>query len=72
LEINPEAIGALTNLAFALWQKGQLTDAGSVLQKALASAKSAGDEARAKTIAQFLTKLDTAINSSQVNSKTHK
>jgi hypothetical protein len=48
-----------------------LTDASSVLQKALASARSAGDEARAKAIAQTLTKLHETINSSKVNSKKH-
>jgi hypothetical protein len=71
LEINPDAVDALQNLAFALVQKRQLTDASSVLQKALASARSAGDEARAKAIAQTLTKLHETINSSKVNSKKH-
>jgi protein O-mannosyl-transferase len=71
LEINPDAVDAIQNLAFALVQKRQLTNASSVLQKALASAKSAGDEARAKTIAQTLTKLHEIIDSSKVNSKAH-
>jgi tetratricopeptide (TPR) repeat protein len=71
LEINPDAIDALLNLSIAFVQKGQLTNAVSVLQKALASTQSAGDEARAKKIAQMLSKLYETINSSQVNSKTH-
>jgi tetratricopeptide (TPR) repeat protein len=64
LEINPDAIAPLQNLAFALLQKGQLTDAISVIQKALASAKSAGNEERAKTIAYILANLHETINSS--------
>ncbi|MGA2508436.1 MAG: tetratricopeptide repeat protein [Chitinispirillaceae bacterium] len=71
LEINPEAIGALKNLAFALVHKGQRTDAILVLQNTLALAKSAGNDAQAKTIAQVITQLQEAINSSQVTSKTH-
>jgi tetratricopeptide (TPR) repeat protein len=71
LEISPDTIDPLQNLAFAFMQKGQLTDATPVLTRALALAMSAGDEARAKTIAQILTKLNKAINSSQVNSKAH-
>jgi Flp pilus assembly protein TadD len=71
LEINPDAIDPLQNCALALVQKGQLTDATSILRKALALATSAGDEARAKTIAQILTKLYKTINSSPVTSKTH-
>jgi tetratricopeptide (TPR) repeat protein len=69
LEIDSGAIDPLQNLAFTFAQKGQWTDATSVLKNALASAKSAGDEARAKTIAQILTKLYETINSSRVNSK---
>jgi tetratricopeptide (TPR) repeat protein len=57
LEINSDDIGALHNLSFSLEQKGQWTDATSVLTRALASAKSAGDEAQIKTIAQTLKKL---------------
>jgi protein O-mannosyl-transferase len=53
-EINPDNIGILENLVFTLAQKGQRTGADSVLGKALASAKSAGDEARATKIAQIL------------------
>ncbi|MGA2508579.1 MAG: tetratricopeptide repeat protein [Chitinispirillaceae bacterium] len=70
LEINPDAVGALKNLAFALEQKGQWTAATSVLQNALALAKSAGDEDRAKMITQIFTQLNEANNSSQVTSKT--
>ncbi|MGA2508301.1 MAG: tetratricopeptide repeat protein [Chitinispirillaceae bacterium] len=71
LEINPDAITPFQNLVFAFVQKGQWTDAALVLQNALASAQSAGDETRAKTIAQILTKLNKAINSPQVTSKMH-
>ena len=71
LEINPDEIRTLKNLAFALLQKGQWTDATSVLQNALESAKSAGDEVRATMIAQTLSELDETINSSRANSKTH-
>jgi hypothetical protein len=38
-------------------QKGQLPDAAQVLMRALALARSAGDEAQAETIAQILAKL---------------
>jgi protein O-mannosyl-transferase len=71
LEINPDAITPFQNLVFALVQKGQWTDAASVLQNALASAQSAGNEARAKMIAQILTILYETVNSPQINSKTH-
>jgi protein O-mannosyl-transferase len=71
LKINPYAISILKNLGIALAQKGQLTDATLFLTRALASAKSAGDEARAKAIGQILTKLNDVISSSQARSKTH-
>jgi tetratricopeptide (TPR) repeat protein len=71
LEINPYEIGALKNITFILGQKGQWTDAAWVLQNALAFAKSTGDEARTKAIAQIITQLHEAINSSKVNLKTH-
>ena len=71
LEINPDAITPFQNLVFAFVQKGQWTDAASVLQNALASAKSAGDEARAKMIAQTFMALDETVNFSKANSKTH-
>jgi protein O-mannosyl-transferase len=54
LEINPDDMGALQNLAFVLVQNGQWADATSVLQGALASARSAGNEARIKMIEQIL------------------
>jgi len=57
LEINPDAIDALQNLAFAFVQKGQWTDATSIVQKALASAKYAGNEEREKTIARILSRI---------------
>lgn len=69
LEINPDAIAPLQNLAFAYVQKGQWTEATSVVQKALALANSAGNEARVKTIAHILSKIHDAINSSTINSK---
>jgi protein O-mannosyl-transferase len=69
LEINPDAIGTLTNLAFALEQKGQWTDAISVLQKALASAKSAGDEAQAREISENLEMLSKRSGLFQKNSR---
>lgn len=71
LEINPDAVAPLQNLVFALVQKGQPTDAYSVIQKSLASAKSAGNEERVKTITQILLKLNEAINPSPVLSKAH-
>jgi tetratricopeptide (TPR) repeat protein len=71
LEINPDAIEPLQNLAFAFVQKGQWTDATSVVQRALDSATYAGNEERAKTIEQILTRIHEAVNSSKVNSKYH-
>ncbi len=70
-EMNPVDLDHLENLVFALVKRGRLADATSVLQNALASAKSAGDEARTKTIAQTLTNLYEAIISSQATSKAH-
>jgi tetratricopeptide (TPR) repeat protein len=69
-EINPDDIGILENLVFTLAQKGRRTDADSVLEKALASSKSAGDEARAETIAQILAELHKDGNPSPASSKT--
>ena len=69
LEISPDAIAPLQNLAFAFAQKGQWIDATSVLQNALASAKSSGDTVRATAIEQLLTKLNETIDSLQVTSK---
>ena len=57
LEMNPNEISTLKNLAFALVKKGQRGEATALLRNALASATSAGDDARAKTIMQILTKL---------------
>jgi protein O-mannosyl-transferase len=73
LAINPNNgdaqynLGALLDMmgrtaeAFTLVQKGQLIDAASALKRALVLAKSAGNEARAKTIAQSLAKLHEAV-----------
>jgi protein O-mannosyl-transferase len=69
LKINPDAIGNLQNLAFTLAKKKQLTDAYSVLSRALTLAQSAGDEAQTRTIAQTLAKIHQTIDSSKVNSK---
>jgi protein O-mannosyl-transferase len=57
LEIDPSGIGTLKNLAFTLAQKGQINEASAILQNAFASAKSAGDEERAKTIEWIYTNL---------------
>jgi tetratricopeptide (TPR) repeat protein len=57
LELNPNETSALKYLAFALSQKGQWTEAILVLQNALASARSAGDEARVRMIEQIYRKL---------------
>ncbi|MGA2508561.1 MAG: tetratricopeptide repeat protein [Chitinispirillaceae bacterium] len=65
LEFNPGSIGALTNLARAFVRKGRLTDAVPLLQRALASAKSAGDERRAEEIAGNLEMLCRAIRLSR-------
>ena len=51
LEINPNNISSITNLANAFAQKRQLADAVPLLERAFTLAKSAGDEARAKIIA---------------------
>ena len=67
LEIRPNKINTLQNLAFAFNQKGQLTDAIPLLQKALALAKAAGDESRAKGIAANLEMLEQSISSMQKN-----
>jgi superkiller protein 3 len=71
LEINPEAITPFQNLIFAFVQNGQWTDAASFLQNALASAKSAGDEARAEATLQILAKIYETINSSKATLNTH-
>jgi tetratricopeptide (TPR) repeat protein len=71
VEINPQAIRALKNLAFALVEKGQLTEAAPILQDALALARSAGDEAQTKMIAQILGKITETINSSRASPTAH-
>ena len=67
LRINPNNISAHVNLASALAQGGQVTNAIPLLEKALELAMAAGDEARAKTIAQILANLNEASRSSPVN-----
>jgi len=57
VEINPNYVDALNNLAAALEQKGQLTDAVLFLRRALAAAKSTGQEARVTIIEGDLEKL---------------
>jgi tetratricopeptide (TPR) repeat protein len=65
LEINPNKISALNNLAGAFVQKKQLTDAMPLIQRALALAKSAGDESQAREIAVNLEMLNQENRSSQ-------
>ena len=69
-EIDPRAISFLKNLAIALAQSGQLMEATSVLQNALALARSAGDETQVRTIMQTLGKLHETVNSAGANSAT--
>ena len=69
-EIDPRTIRFLKNFAVGLAQKGQVSDATLVLQNAFASAKSAGDEARAEKIWQILAEVRVITNSSQANSST--
>jgi protein O-mannosyl-transferase len=71
LEINPVDIGILENIVVILVQKGQRTDANSILENALASAKSARDEARATMILQILAELHKEIKHSPAGSKTY-
>jgi Flp pilus assembly protein TadD len=61
LAVNPLATDHLDNLVSALLKKGQIGEAMAVLQNAMALAKSAGDEARAETIAGSLARLHQAI-----------
>lgn len=70
LDIDPYAIRSLKNLAVVLAQKGQLTDANAVLEKALASAKSAGDAAREREIVEFVAKFHQITNPAKANSRT--
>jgi tetratricopeptide (TPR) repeat protein len=67
LELNPNETSALNYLAFALSQKGQWTEATSVLENALVSARSAGDEARVKMIEQIYRKLHENRNALQAH-----
>jgi tetratricopeptide (TPR) repeat protein len=64
LEIDPNEVGTLQNLAFAFVQEEQWADAFSVLERALASAKSPSDQARVRRTWQILTKLREAVDSS--------
>ena len=57
LEINPDNIITLKNLAIALVRNGQPGDAIPLVKKALALAKSAGDEPLVKEISVNLEKL---------------
>jgi len=65
LEISPDNIIILNNLAGAFEHKGQLTDATALLQRALALAKSAGDEALARGISAHLKNNNQLIRSVQ-------
>jgi tetratricopeptide (TPR) repeat protein len=71
LEIDPLAVDHLDNLVSALLRKGRIDDATSVLQNALALARSGGDQTRAEAIVQVLARLQDAITSSQATSKAH-
>jgi protein O-mannosyl-transferase len=68
LDINPGEIGPLKNLALALVRAEQWTEAISVLQNGLTSARSAGDEPRARMISQILAKVYETINTAQAGS----
>jgi protein O-mannosyl-transferase len=69
LEINPEAMAPMQNLVLAFMERKQWADATSLLQNALASAKSAGDGPRTQVIKQTLKELNETIRSSRENSK---
>jgi Flp pilus assembly protein TadD len=51
LEITPDNIALLNNLAAIFLQRGQRTDAIQLLQRALELAKSSGNETQAKALA---------------------
>jgi Flp pilus assembly protein TadD len=57
LEINPDYESALKNLAAAFVQKGQPAEAAALLQRALAQARSTGDERQVREITERLAPL---------------
>ena len=57
LEITPDKISTLKNLAIAYVRMGKLTDAIPLVEKALALAKSSGDESMVKEITVNLEQL---------------
>ena len=71
LEIDPLETSHLENLVVALVKRGQWRDALAALQDALALARSRGDEARAKTIADSLARLNQAVNAAKATSSPH-
>jgi len=71
LEINPNSIQALNNLAGAYLQKMQVAEAMRLLEKSLALAKAEGDESLVQKITENLGRLYRASNSFQVNPDAH-
>jgi len=70
VEIDPLELGHLDNLVLALVKAGRWNDASAILDHALSLAKAAGDEPRARAIAQNLARLGQAIRASQTGSDT--
>jgi Flp pilus assembly protein TadD len=62
LELSPGAMGALENLALSLGKMGRPTEATDALQRALDSARAAGDEHRANMIVQIATRIGASWN----------
>jgi tetratricopeptide (TPR) repeat protein len=54
LEISPNRVSNLQNLAFALYEQGQAANAILVLQRAFEMAKAAGNESQAREIVKYL------------------
>lgn len=69
LEIDPHAVGFLKNLAVALAQGGRVADATSLLEQALASARSSGDQLRERQIAQAIATFHALIDSAGIDRK---
>jgi Tfp pilus assembly protein PilF len=63
LEITPDKISTLKNLAISYVRTGKLTDAIPLVEKALALAKSSGDESMIKEITANLDRLNKMIHS---------
>jgi len=69
LQIKPDKISTLNNLAGAYMQKGQPAEAIPLLQKAVALAKSSGNETQARGLAENLEKIYQANQSSPAKQK---